>query len=135
MKQISVVVDNQIGKLADISFILGKSKINIDSISMGEAAGKSIIHLTVKNYEKALELLKANGYECYSSDVFLVKLKNSPGELAKLTKLLEKEKINIENVTVITQDSENSLYSIKVDKTQKAEKILKNNNYLVQENI
>ncbi|MEM3362168.1 MAG: hypothetical protein QXV83_02395 [Candidatus Anstonellaceae archaeon] len=135
MKQISVVVDSQIGKLADISFILGKSKINIESISMGEAAGKSIIHLTVKNYEKALELLKANGYECYSSDVFLVKLKNSPGELAKLTKLLEKEKINIENVTVINQDQENSLYSLKVDKAQKAEKILKANNYLVEENI
>lgn len=133
MKQISVLVDNQIGKLADISFILGKSKINIDSISMGQAMGKSIIYLTVKNHQKALELLKANGYECYSFDVFLVKLKNSPGELAKLTKLLEEAKINVENVTVVTQDSANSLYSIKTDRPQKAEKILKDHGYLVSE--
>jgi hypothetical protein len=133
MKQISVVVDNQVGKLAEISFLLGKSKINIESIAMGQIMDKSIIYLTVKNHEKAMEILKANGYKCYSSDVLLVKLKNSPGELAKMTKLLEKEKINIENVTVITQDSETSLYSLVVDKPQKAQKILSDNKYLINE--
>ncbi|MFA5108551.1 MAG: ACT domain-containing protein [Candidatus Micrarchaeia archaeon] len=124
MKQITVVVEDQVGKLADVSFILGKSKINIDSISMGKIGDKSVIHLTVKNEEKAVSLLKANKYECFASDVLIVKLLNSPGELAKMTKLLSDAKIDVENVTVVTQGPKYSLYSMKVDRMAKAEKVL-----------
>ena len=124
MKQITVVVEDQVGKLADVSFILGKSKINIDSISMGKVGTKSIIHLTVKNEEKAISLLQANGYECFASDVLIVKLLNAPGELAKMTKRLSDAKINTENVTVVTQGPHHSIYSLKVDRMAKAEKVL-----------
>jgi len=124
MKQITVVVDDEVGKLADVSFILGKSKINIDSISMGKVGGKSIIYLNVKNEQKATTILEANGYKCLKSDVLVVKLLNSPGELAKMTKLLADAKIDVDNVTVVEQGPKYSLYSLKVDRQSKAEKLL-----------
>ncbi|MFH1306631.1 MAG: ACT domain-containing protein [Candidatus Micrarchaeota archaeon] len=125
MKQITVIVDDEVGKLADISFILGKSKINIDSISVGNVGGKGIINLTVKNEGKAISVLSANGYQCLKSNVIVTKLPNKPGELAKMTKLLSDNKVNIDTVSVITQDERYSIYSLKVDKISKAEKILK----------
>ena len=124
MKQITVVVDDEVGKLADVSFILGKSKINIDSISMGKVGGKSIIHLTIKNEDKAIAVMEANGYKCLKSDVLVVKLLNEPGELAKMTKLLADSKIDVHNVTVVEQGPKYSLYSLKVDRQSKAEKVL-----------
>jgi hypothetical protein len=124
MKQITVVVDDEVGKLADVSFILGKSKINIDSISIGKVGGKSIIHLTVKNEEKAISVLEANGYKCLKSDVVVVKLLNSPGELAKMSKLLAESKVNVDTISIVEQGPKYSLYSLKVDKQAKAEKVL-----------
>ncbi|MFH0927568.1 MAG: hypothetical protein V1822_03230 [Candidatus Micrarchaeota archaeon] len=124
MKQITVVVDDEVGKLADVSFILGKSKINIDSISMGKVGGKSVIHLNIKNEEKAVSVLEANGYKCLKSDVLVVKLLNEPGELASMTKILADSKIEVDNITVVEQGSKYSLYSLKVDRQSKAEKLL-----------
>lgn len=124
MKQITVIAEDQVGQLANISFILGKSKINIDSISVANIGGKGIVNLTVKNEDKAISLLSANGFKCLKSDILVVKLPNSPGELAKMTKLLSDNKIGIDAVSVITQDEHQSIYSLKVDKFAKAEKLL-----------
>ena len=124
MKQITVVVDDEVGKLADVSFILGKSKINIDSISMGKVGGKNVIHLNVKNEERAVSILEANGYKCLKSDVVVVKLLNQPGELAKMTKILADSKVEVDNVTVVEQGPKYSLYSLTVDKQSKAQRAL-----------
>ncbi|PIT84118.1 hypothetical protein COU37_05020 [Candidatus Micrarchaeota archaeon CG10_big_fil_rev_8_21_14_0_10_45_29] len=126
MKQVTVIVADEVGKLADVSFILGKSKINIDSISVGKVGDKSIINLMVKNEERASSVLEANGYQCLKSDVLVVRLFNQPGELAKLTKLLSDNKVSVESATVVTQGPKYSLYSMKVDKHSKAEKVLGN---------
>lgn len=125
MKQLTLVVDDKIGLLADISYLMGRSKINIEAISLGVIGGKAVINMTVKDPEKAVMLLQANGYRCLESDMLVVKLANTPGELAKLSRLLAEEGVNIENVTVLTQDGGFSLYAVKVDKTARAEKALK----------
>lgn len=124
MKQITLVVDDKVGLLADISFILGKSKVNIEAISVGLVGGKAVINLSVKDYKHAVDVLSANGYKCLESDVLVVKLSNKPGELAKMSKLLVEEGVNIENVTVLSQGGGFSLYGLKVDKMAKAEKAL-----------
>lgn len=125
MKQLTLVVDDEVGKLANISFILGKSKINIDAVSAGIIGGKGIIHLSVKEYEKAKQILETNNYRCLESDVLVVKLKNEPGALAEMSNMLSENKINIINFAAITQDKEHSIYSLKVDDHNKAEKLLK----------
>ena len=124
MKQISVVADNKVGVLADISFILGRSKINIDSISLNSVGDKSVLTLGVKDDARAIQLLSANGYTVIAADLLVVKLPNKPGELAKMSKLLADENINLTNVMVISQDDDGSLYSIHVDKMAKANKLL-----------
>lgn len=124
MKQISVVVDDKVGLLADISFILGKSHINIESIASSSVGGKCVLNLTVKEEKRAIDVLAANGYKCLESDVIVVQMDNTPGTLAQLTRLLADSKINIENLLILTQDDKRSVYALKVDKPKLAEKLL-----------
>ena len=124
MKQITVVVDDKVGLLADISYLLGRSKVNIDAIGVGVVGGKSIVTLSVKDNKRALEVLAANGYLCLEADSLVAKLENKPGELAKMSRLLADNKVNIENITVLSQDENYSVYSLRVDKPSKAEKLL-----------
>jgi hypothetical protein len=125
MKQITVISEDQVGRLAEISFLLGRSKINIDAISVGKVGSTGIVNLTVKHEDKALHVLQANGFKCLKSDILVVKLVNEPGELAKMTKRLSDNKVSLENLTVITQGPKYSVYSLQVDKHAKAEKLLK----------
>jgi len=124
MKQITVVSDDKVGILADISYILGKARINIESISVQVHGGKGLVNLTVKDNEKAARMLSSNGYEVLSSEIFLVRIKDTPGEMARFTELLKKEGINIESLHVVARDEDFSVHSLKVDKPKKAKNLL-----------
>ena len=49
MKSLTIVADDRVGLLSDISYVLGKSKINIESISVDVIGNKAVIVLTIKN--------------------------------------------------------------------------------------
>lgn len=124
MKQLTVITDDTVGRLADISYVLGRSKINIESISVGIVGGKALIYLTLKDDARAKQLLEASGYQVAASDVFLVKLPDTPGALADLTKQMADAGINIENVHIVAKGEGYVVDSFRVDKPAKAQKIL-----------
>ena len=124
MKQIAVVADDRVGLLADISYILGKARINIDSIVVQVHGGKAVIDLTVKDDEKASRMLSSNGYNVLSSEVLLVKLQDEPGELSKLSTKLREAGVNIESLYMIARGGGFCVNALKVDKPKKAKKLL-----------
>jgi hypothetical protein len=133
MKQIYLITEDEPSNIAQISFLLGRSKINIDSISMNRILDKTIITLATKNYERALEILNINGFKCYSDETLIVKLKNDKEEISKLSNILENASISITQLTAISEDDQQALYLIKTDKPKKASKILQKNGYLLEE--
>ena len=61
MKQMTLIAKDEVGVLADISYILGKARINIESITVASVEAKAIITMFVKDEKRAKELLRANG--------------------------------------------------------------------------
>lgn len=131
MKTITIVSDDRIGLLADITYVLGKSKINIESVDVAAVGGKSIIHLTIKNDERAKEALSRNGYKVMETNVTVLKLEDKPGELAKITKMISDAGIDIQNVHVISRDKTQTVLAVATDKMKKTKSLLKD--YLVEE--
>jgi len=124
MKEIVVVADDRVGLIAELSYLLSKSKINIDGVSFEKIGDKGVIHLSLKDDKKASEILSANGFKVMTSEILVVKLKDAPGEMANLSKILAKGGVNIENMYIITKGGEYALFALKVDKIKKAEKLL-----------
>jgi hypothetical protein len=125
MKPITVVADDRVGLLADISYILGKAKVNIDSINVDVIGGKAIIGLLVSDREKARSILDASGYKVNELEGLVLKVADKPGELSRITNLVSKEGISILNVHMISRDGNNTIISMTVDKPRKAEHVLK----------
>ena len=88
MKTITIVEQDRVGLLMDISYILGKEKINIESITANAIGGKAIITLMVNDGSEAKKTLAKNGFHIIEEDLIMVSLKDRPGELAALAKLL-----------------------------------------------
>jgi len=131
MKQITIVADDRVGLLADISFILGKSKINIEGIGVNVVGPKAVITLEVKDPEKTIQLLKANGYEAHLDTALVLRIPDKPGELAKISQILQKNKISILSVSILTKKEGYVYDCMRVDKPDKAKELLKN--YIVEE--
>ncbi|MEM2962996.1 MAG: ACT domain-containing protein [Candidatus Anstonellales archaeon] len=133
MKHIVIVVDDRPGVLADISYLLGKSKINMENVSVEVVGGKGIIHIFLKDDTKARKILTINGYNVISPEHIVLRLENKPGEWAKAAGLLKKEKINILNVQLLTKGRTHHIYSLITDNNKKAEKVL--SSYLWLEDV
>lgn len=125
MHSITVVADDRVGLLADISYILGTTHINIESISVSAIGGKAVITLLVKNPEKAEVVLKNSGFSVSPGDVLFLRVADKPGALAEIAKKLADNKINGENITMITKEGGNGILSIRVDRLRKAKDVLK----------
>lgn len=130
MKQITVVVADRVGALAELSYFLGKAKINIDSLSVEAQGGKSVINIVVSNEKRAEQILKSNGYHVLAGEMLVVKVKDVPGELATLSKKLQKAKISIESIYLLARGEGYSLDALMVDKPKKAKKVL--SEYLIK---
>lgn len=125
MRPITIVADDRIGLLADISYILGKAKINIEGVGVSVVGNKAIIILSVVDAEKTGVVLTKNGYKVMESDVIVAKLEDKPGELGNITKKLADNSVNINNVHIISKDGKHTILALLVDKPKKARELLK----------
>jgi hypothetical protein len=127
MKAITIVANDKVGLLADISYVLAKAKINIESINVNVTSGKAIITLSLSDAAKGKEVLESAGFKTEEANAVIVKLDDKPGELNRVTTMLSKEGINIENVHMLSKDGKNTILSLRVDNPRKAAMLLKDN--------
>lgn len=124
MKTITIVEDDRIGLVSDISYILGKEKINIENISFNSVGGKGIISIQVHDERKAINTLNKNGFKVLETDLDILKLEDKPGKLAEITKLLADNKIAIINLHIISKGEGYVAIGITTDKPKKTKKVL-----------
>jgi len=124
MKELVIVAEDRFGLLADISYILGKSKINIDALTAGIVGNNAVIHIVVKDEKRTKEVLEKNGYKVAPSDAIVIEIVDAPGELAKLTQKLVDAKVNVEKMHFLAKGKKMVLYAVRVDNRKKALKML-----------
>ena len=125
MKSVTIISNDKIGLLADISYVLSKSKINIESVAVDVVAGKAIINLMLSDADKGKNALVKSGYEIEEANTVVIKLKDEPGQLNHITGMLSKGGINIQNLQILSRSEAETVLSLKVDKPKKAEGMLK----------
>lgn len=125
MKPLTIITNDKVGLISDISYILGKEKINIDGLSASVIGKKIAITIQVKKPDKAKEVLAKNGYTHLDDEYCVVMVKDIPGELSKITGLLKKARINILHLLQVSTDGKYAMVSIKTNKPRAARQILK----------
>ena len=96
IKQISVFSENRPGRLAAIAQALGEININILAFSIAEANGFGVVRALVDHPQKAHDKLQWLGFNIAFTDVIAVKMKDTPGGLFEVAKILGDAGINIE---------------------------------------
>lgn len=131
IKEISIFVQNKKGKLATISRLMGENNISIRGFMMADTAeGYGIFRIIVDQNQKALEILKSNGFMVSETEVIAVNIPDQAGALYQVLKLFSENEINVEYIYAVV----NSVIVIKSDQNIKAGLILKAQNITVIEN-
>jgi hypothetical protein len=125
MEQITVMVENKPGALADVLEILGRNGVNIKSISAEGLGEGGIIRIITEDIASAKNALNKTWHKFFVSEILPIKLIDRPGELAKVARKLSSAKINIECVYILGKDKGTTEVALKVDRSDAAKKILK----------
>ncbi len=96
IRQISVFSENKPGRLAAIAKALQEEEINILAFSIAEADGFGVVRALVDKPQKAYEKLSGLGFNVAFTDVIAVQMKDIPGGLYEIARILGEGKINIE---------------------------------------
>lgn len=121
LQQISVFIENQSGRLFDVTGLLGKSGINIRALSLADTSDFGILRLIVNDPEKAYDILRQNEFTVGRTEVVAVEVADRPGGLADILGALSKNEINVEYMYAFVERSGDSAIMIfRFDETDKA---------------
>lgn len=94
--QISVLLENRAGRLAQVIHFLGKAGINIRGLSLADTSDFGILRMMVCSPDNAGEILASKGFTTGKTTVVAVEMPDIPGSLNDILQLLSTESINVE---------------------------------------
>jgi hypothetical protein len=95
--QLSIFVQDKVGRVAEICGLLGTKKINIVAFDIADTAeGFGILRLVVDDAEAAMDALHAAKVTAKDNAVVCVELTNVPGALGKILRTLSEGGLNVE---------------------------------------
>ncbi len=121
VRQISVFLENKIGRLAEITQVLGDKGINIRALAIADTTEFGILRMIVDKPEKAYEALEEKGFTVSQTEVIAVEVGDKPGGLAGVMAILGKAGINVEYLyAFVAQKGSNALVVLKIEKLKDA---------------
>ncbi len=103
VRQLSVFLENRVGRLATIAEFLGDAGVNIGALSVADTRDFGILRLLVDDIAKAEQILKAHDVVCHINEVTAIEVDNRPGGLAKLLKALNAAGVNVEYMYAVAE--------------------------------
>jgi hypothetical protein len=95
VKQLSVMVENRPGALAEVCTKLAEKAVNILGLMVPEQIGVAPIRLVVNSVDAAKKIFDGMGVKYSEEDVMSVRLSDRPGALGKLTRKLSDHNIDV----------------------------------------
>ncbi len=128
--QLSIFAENKPGRLAAVTRVLAKEKINIRATTIATSDTFGVINLIVDDPARAKTALTKAGMTVTLSQVLAVVIPDQPGGLDKLTQLLFAEGININNAYgFVLEGHRKAVFVVSVDQIEKAEKIVEKHGF------
>ncbi len=129
LNQISVFAENKKGRLAAIMKLINDSGIDVRSLTIADTTDFGIVRMIVSDADHALKVFRDNNCIASVAKVLAFTINDKAGAMYDVVKLLDDNDVNIEYCYSLMGKRENMAdIVIKTNETEKAEKILRDNN-------
>ncbi len=125
LEQISIFLENRSGRLAEITGVLAGASVNIRALTLADTADFGILRLIVNAPDKAMQVLKENGFTVAKTEMVALEVPDRPGGLAGILGILQIAGINVEYMYAFVQKREdNAIVIFRFDDADKATQAL-----------
>lgn len=126
-RQLTVSLQNQPGRLAEVSELIAKHGFNIEALCVIDNNEQSVVRLLVDDPARCKDALIDAGFYVVEAEVLALPVADRRGKLAEVTRALAAAHLNIDYAyaTVDHADhAQRSLIILKVSNTRLAEQVL-----------
>ena len=128
VKQISIFVENKMGRLLAISEVLAKNDIDISALSLADTEDYGVLRLIVSDPNKAKAVLNESGVICKINDVLAVAIDDRPGGFNDALKILSKNGVDVKYMYAsLSHEKGKAIMILRVDDVEKANKLIVDN--------
>ena len=125
VKQISVFMENQVGRLAEMTGAVGAAGVNIMALTVAESTDFGVVRMIVSDFDKARKILKDKGFTVRETEVLAIEIPDQPGSLGKVLKTFSDTGLNVEYMYAFVGKREGAIMVFRFDDPDKAIKSLK----------
>ncbi|MFQ5860053.1 MAG: ACT domain-containing protein [Dehalococcoidia bacterium] len=94
---LTVILENRPGTLADLGEVLGKAGVNIEGLCGFPSEGRGVIHILVEDAAAARRALEQAGLEVRGGrQVLVLAAENRPGEVGSICRRIANAGVNID---------------------------------------
>ena len=104
--QLSIFLENKVGKLYQVLDLLAENEINIRALSLADTTEFGILRLVVQDPIKAKDVLEKKDYIVKNTPIIGAELDDTPGGLSSILKILKDEGIDLEYLYAFTHEKE-----------------------------
>lgn len=98
VKQINVFLENQMGRLAEVTKTLGKAKIDIRALYVADNTDYGILRMILDKPDQAVEVLKQAGFTVSCTPVIAIAISDQPGTLDDALAKLSETGVSMEYI-------------------------------------
>jgi hypothetical protein len=104
MKDLTIILEDRPGSLAQMGEALGKAGINIEGSCGITCQGVGVFHILVKDSNKARKILEGAGFEVRDEySVLILEIEDKPGELGKITRRIADAGVSLKLMYLATR--------------------------------
>ena len=104
--QLSIFLENKVGKLYQVLDLLAENEINIRALSLADTTEFGILRLVVQDPIKAKDVLEKKDYIVKNTPIIGAELDDTPGGLSSILKILKDEGIDLEYLYAFSHEKE-----------------------------
>ena len=125
VQQISIFLENRVGRLQEVAEVLAKNEINIRALSLADTSDFGILRLIVSKPDAATSILRESGFTVRENDVIAVEVEDRPGGLAHILDLFSISGISVEYMyAFVERKRDNAVMIFRVESVPRAIKAL-----------
>jgi hypothetical protein len=94
--QLSIFLNNAVGRVTEVTTILGKAGVNLKAFTLSESSDFGILRLITEDNEKAAEILLENHFAVNRTKVVYLELGDTPGALSECIQKVSDAGVSIE---------------------------------------
>ncbi len=128
VEQISIFVENKMGRLLAISEILAKNNIDISALSLADTEDYGVLRMIVSDPHKAKEVLNEGGIVCKVTEVLAVAIDDKPGEFYNSLKILSENHVDVKYMyACVSHEKGKAIMILSVEDIESANKLIHDN--------